>query len=725
MPLDKTGRENMDFFFAPRGIAVVGATSNRLKGGNAILRNLQLGYRGPIYPVNPRYTEIEGLPCYPAISAVPAPVDLAVIFVPAPLVPSAVEECAAKGISGVMIESGGFAETGTEGCKLQQKLARIVAGTGIRIWGPNCMGLVDVVYSHIFSFMDPQAQEKGFIPGSVSLVVQSGMLSAIFLIDLMSHATMGVSKVCSIGNKVDVNECDLLEYFLDDPDTRVIGLYLESFADGRRFLEICRRSGKPIVLLKGGRSRKGAEAAMSHTASLSANGRIVAGALAQAGVIEATDFKQMMDLCRSLALTSPPTGGKNRVAIMAFSGGAGIVSTDFVEEQGLAVADLSESTRNALKELFPSWMPVSNPIDLWPAMERHIGTGIDVYSRTLAIVLGDPGVDAVFLHIAIGNSRVRPNLSDLSPLIRSSGKPVIVWELGRRDEVFALQKEALALGIPLFSELFRAAECLRAALLERHRPEPIPESGSERPGLPVSLAGLLASSAPGPLDEHLSKEFLQACGVPTVPERIVSREEEVEEVAAMLGYPVVMKGLLPGGVHKTEMGLVQLGITDRSTARQAFAALMERMEGRGRILIQRQIPGGAELIMGLLRDPQFGPCVMFGLGGVTAELFDDAVFAVAPLTSRDALKLMTRIRGQKMLEGFRGSPPVDREKIARILITIGEIALAFPQIREIDINPLICGAEGPIAVDATIILESGSPTGNFGLCTTPENSIDP
>jgi acyl-CoA synthetase (NDP forming) len=438
----------MDFFFEPRGVSVIGATPNPLKGGNAILKNLQLGYRGPIYPVNPRYAEIEGLPCYPSISAVPARVDLAIIFVPAPLVPAAVEACVKKGVPGVMIESGGFAETGPEGAKLQRELTRIAARTGIRIWGPNCMGLVDVVHSHIFSFMDPQAQEQGFIPGSVSLAVQSGMLSAIFLIDLMSHATMGVSKVCSVGNKVDVNECDLLEYFLKDLDTRVIGFYLESFADGRRFLEICRRCGKPIVVLKGGRSRKGAEAAMSHTASLAGDRRIIAGALAQAGVIEARDFKQMMDLCRSLALTNPPAGGNNRVAILTFSGGAGIVATDFVEEQGLVVADLAESTRTALQELFPGWMPVSNPIDLWPAMERHIGTGVDVYSRALAVVLGDPGVDAVFLHIAIGNSRVRLNLSDLSPLIRASGKPVIVWQLGRRDEVFEFQKEALALGMP-------------------------------------------------------------------------------------------------------------------------------------------------------------------------------------------------------------------------------------------------------------------------------------
>jgi acetyltransferase len=696
----------MDFFFTPQGVAVVGATPNRMKGGNAILRNLLLGYRGSIFPVNPKYREMEGLTCYPSVSAIPGPVDLAIVFVPAPLVPAAVEDCVGKGVRGVMIESGGFAETGPEGERLQKILTDIVTRTGIRLWGPNCMGLVDVVHRHIFSFMDPRAQEQEeFIPGSVSLVVQSGMLSAIFLIDIMSNAVMGVSKACSLGNKVDVNECDILEYLMDDPDTEVIGLYLESFSDGRRFLDLCRRGEKPIVVLKGGRSRQGAEAALSHTASLAGNQRIIAGALAQVGVTEARDFKQMMDLCRSLAMTKQTRVGSGRVAVLTLSGGAGIVATDFIAEQGLTMASLSASTRTSLEEFFPKWMPVTNPVDLWPAMERQIGADVDAFSRSLEALLGDPEVDAVFLHVFISNPRSMVNMSELADQIRTAGKPVIAWIIGRRTDVYAFQKEALAHGIPVFTEISRAAECLGAALRERHRPEPIPESGTMQQDLPAALTNLLASAAPGPLDEHLSKELLRACGVPTVPERIVTGAEQVEATGATMGYPVVMKGLLPGGVHKTEMGLVRLDIPDGPAALRAFATLMERMEGRGRVLIQRQIPGKVELILGLLRDPQFGPCVMFGLGGVTAELFDDAVFAVAPLTHREALGLIGRIRGQKMLNGFRGTPPVDREEIARILVALGEIGLAFPRIREIDINPLICGAEGPIAVDATIILE--------------------
>ncbi|MBA4421713.1 MAG: CoA-binding protein [Syntrophus sp. (in: bacteria)] len=694
----------MEFFFNPQGIAVVGATPNPLKGGNAILKNVLFGYRGQIFPVNPKYTKIEGLTCYPSVSAIPGPVDLAIVFVPAPLVPAAVEDCVGKGVRGVIIESGGFAEAGPEGERLQKTLTDIAARTGIRLWGPNCMGLVDCVHRHIFSFMDPRAQEREeFIPGTVSLVVQSGMLSAIFLIDIMSNATMGVSKVCSVGNKVDINECDILEYFLYDPDTEVIGLYLESFSDGRRFLDLCRRSGKPIVVLKGGRSRAGAEAALSHTASLAGNQRIIAGALAQAGVSEARDFKQMMDLCRSFAVIKPAPGGQSRVAVLTLSGGAGIVATDFMAEHGLTMANLSASTRNTLEKLFPKWMPVTNPVDLWPAMERQIAADVDVYSLSLEALLSDPEVDAVFLHVFISNPRSRLNMSELAARIHAAGKPIIIWIIGRRDDAYAFQKEALAHGIPVFTDISRAAECLAAVLGERYRPAPMIADKKDHRTMPNPLQELL-NSASGPLDEHLSKEVLRAGGIPTVQEEIAVDAAHAEAVAAALGYPVVMKGLLPGGIHKTELGLVCMGIHDDWAARVTFASLMGKMEGRGRVLIQKQHPGRVELILGLLRDPQFGPCVMFGLGGVMAELIEDSVFAVAPLTHEEALKLIGRVRSSKVLDGFRGAPPVNREEIVRILIALGEIGLCQPRIREIDINPLIIGEEGAAAVDATIVL---------------------
>ena len=266
------------FFFNPQSIAVVGATPKVFKGGYAILRNLLSSFKGRIYPINPQYEDIEGLRCFPSIAAIDDPIDLAILFIAAPMVPDTLEQCAGKGVRGILIESGGFAETDEKGRNLQQGISEFVARTGIRVWGPNCMGLVDGIRGHIFSFTDPKVLPTCLLPGPVSLIVQSGMLSAGFVVDILTHGITGFSKVCSIGNKADIDESDVLSYLLEDPDTRCVGLYLESFVDGRRFMDLCRNSDKPVIVLKGGKSRKGAQAAISHTASLAGNYRVASGA---------------------------------------------------------------------------------------------------------------------------------------------------------------------------------------------------------------------------------------------------------------------------------------------------------------------------------------------------------------------------------------------------------------------------------------------------------------
>jgi len=697
----------MDFFFNPKTIAVVGATPNPFKGGCSIVKNLIAGYQGRIYPINPRYDTIEGLPAFPSVSAIDDPVDLAIVFVPAHATPQAIEDCICKGVSGVMIESGGFAETGPDGRRLQQRVLDIARAAGVRLWGPNCMGLVDAVHSRVFSFMDPRALQAGLVPGNVSLVVQSGMLSAGFLVDIMTHGIMGISKVCSVGNKMDVDECDLVPWLQDDPDTAVIGLYLETIVRGRRFADICRGSAKPIVVLKGGKSFKGAQAAMSHTASLAGNRRIVSGVLAQTGVIEASDFKQMMDLCRSLAMVQDKSSGsKGGVAVLTFSGGAGIVSSDFLEEMGLTVADFADDTKKSLQAVFPEWMPVANPVDLWPAMEKNAETGVDIYGEAMKAVLADPAVDAVLLHVFVGNFRIRINLPDLARQSRAAGKPVFIWLLGRRDEAYAFQMAAREHGIPVFQELYRAVECLRTVM---NRKEPLPtvitaEETGKPSSLPPDIKRVL-DNASGPLNEFMSKQILKTCDIPTVDEAIAADVDECRQAAARIGYPVVMKGLQEGVVHKTELGLVYLDIRNKSTATRTFKTLTRKMGGRGRVLIQKHVRGDVELILGLLRDPQFGPCVMIGLGGIMAEVTQDAVFAMAPLSLQEALDLIDRIRGRKLLDGFRGSPPVNRDELARIITALGNVGLAHPRIQEIDVNPLIVSAAGSVAVDATIIVK--------------------
>jgi len=393
----------MDFFFEPKGIAVVGATPEPYQGGQYLVTNLTLGYQGPVYPVNPKYNEVLGLKCFQKVSDIEGPLDLALIFVPAPAVPQVLEDCVKKGLRGAIVESSGFAEVGPEGKSLQNQCLEIARNGGLRIWGPNCMGLIDWSRRHVFSFITPEVWKAAVNPGHVSLIVQSGLLSAGFITTLMGNKTIGLAKVCSIGNKSDVEETELLEYLLKDPDTKVIALYLESFVKGRRFFELATSSDKPIVVLKGGKSPLGAEASVSHTASLAGNYALIDGILKQAGVHQADDFFEMVDIARTLErdfhLQSPPDQ-KPRIAILSYSGASGIVTADHMEKHGLTLARLSPQTLKRLEELAPYWMPVKNPVDYWPAMEKHGPS--KSYIHALKALHDDPEVDGLIVHVFAG-----------------------------------------------------------------------------------------------------------------------------------------------------------------------------------------------------------------------------------------------------------------------------------------------------------------------------------
>ena len=502
-----------------------------------------------------------------------------------------------------------------------------------------------------------------------------------------------------------MNECDILEYLIKDPDTGVIGLYLESIPDGQKFIDLCRRAEKPIVVLRGGKSQKGAEAALSHTASLAGNGAVISGALAQVGVVEAHDFKQMMDLCRTLAdYPEIPLHKNNRIAILTMSGAAGIVSSDFIEEHGLAIADLSTGTLEALKEIYPGWMPVSNPVDLWPAVELHGSE--KAYTKAFEAVCADPGVDAVLFHGFVGGDAFRPDISVLVEMAGQAKKPIFGWVMGNRTETHKMQLQAKKLGLPVFGELYRSVECMAAVLSRRKLPDDRPNR-IILPATSVAEKNLhyLLLDASGTLDEYHSKQILALCNFPVVQEKIVSSALEAQEIAGEFGFPVVLKGLLPGAVHKTELGLVRTGIVSVEQIASVLIELQKAMSGNGTLLIQKQIQGYPELIAGLIRDPQFGPCVMCGFGGILAEVMADSVFASAPLSHAEALGLIGRLKTQKLLNGFRGFAAVERDALADLLVRIGELGFTYPQIKEIDLNPLIVSDGKPIAVDATIIID--------------------
>lgn len=687
----------METFFNPRSVAVVGANPNNL--GGSVVKNLLAGFDGGIYPVNPNYKELEGIPCYPALTEISDPVDLAIVLVPGRIVPAVLEACAQKGVRRVIIESAGFAETGEQGIALQKECEAIAARAGIRLWGPNCMGLVDVRRQYFFSFMNPEVREE-LLAGNISLIVQSGMMSAIFLAEL-GRRGIGVAKACSIGNRADVDECDVIEYLLKDPDTGVIALYLESIPRGRRFAELARRSEKPLVLLKGGESRAGARAAVSHTYSLSGDSRLLNSVVDLSGVVRASSMFQMMDMAYALA-SIPHIHPACRAAILTLSGGAGILACDALEKSGVVIAELSGQTRRAAAEIFPPWMPVSNPVDLFPAVSLK-GRKV-AFQGALAALMGDPGIDVLVIHFVAGLDNASPDLFELRRQADENGKIVVFWLMGRRQGSIAFRQEAAKAGILVYDDVTRLAECLSAAArFSAHREEKRRAGGET--GLPEIRPAdkPLAAAGAASWDEYDSKRFLADFEIPVVEEKLVADAAAAWRWAEQTGLPVVLKALVPKKGHKTDYGLVKLSLSDRPSIEAAFADLQQKAGEHGRILVQRQVPVDYELIAGFLRDASFGPCVMFGLGGILAELEPDVVFDLAPIDEDRALKLIGSIRNRRLLQGFRGRAPLDEAAMARILVSLGRAGTAHPEISQVDINPLAVSGGRPVAVDAGVV----------------------
>ena len=448
----------LDCFFNPKSVAVIGASNNTDKGGYHIIKNITAGFRGKIYPVNKSYSEILGLPCYPDLASIPGNIDLAIYFIPAKELPETVNECAKKGVKGIIIESGGFNEAGAEGERLQKLALENAAKAGIRLWGPNCMGFIDAHRTHVFSFIYSGIWTDVLKAGNVGLIVQSGMLSAGFLLHALQEGIMGVSKVCSIGNKCDIDESDILEYMINDNETEVIACYLESLVDGRRFINLAKKTKKPVIVLMGGRSKEGAKAAQSHTASLSGNYRVTSGAFRQAGIIEVFDPAELTDMARAFSkkmLCHPQKG----TAILTFSGGAGTVTTDLMEDCGLPLASLSDKTLASIAELFPPWNKPDHPLDLWIAIERN---GYEeVFKRSFDAVMNDPAVDSILFH-SYATPLIEPEFfEELAALVKQHEKPIIFSVVGRKDFCDNLKYLAETAGIPAYRELGRCVTVLK------------------------------------------------------------------------------------------------------------------------------------------------------------------------------------------------------------------------------------------------------------------------
>ncbi|MEJ7612171.1 MAG: acetate--CoA ligase alpha subunit [Candidatus Fervidibacter sacchari] len=694
----------------PQSVAVIGASRQPGTVGYAVLSNLLMGqYTGIVYPVNPKAKAICGVRTYPSVLEIPDPVDLAVIIVRAPLVPQVLEECGQKGVKGAIVISAGFKETGPEGAKLEAQVKEIAHHYGIALVGPNCLGVIntDPNYRLNASF----AKEMP-LPGNIAFISQSGALCTAVL-DYAKGQGIGFSKVVSLGNKADVNENDFLAYLWQDPQTQVILLYIEELSDGRRFLQLAREitgegdNRKPILALKAGRTPAGARAVASHTGSLAGSDEVYEALFAQAGVLRADTVEDLFEY--AIAFANQPLPNGRRTVIITNAGGPGIMATDACVRYGLELAQLNEKTLEQLRQKLPPHASLLNPIDLIGDAQH------DRYEAALDAVLDDPNVDAV---IVLLTPQAMTDIENIANVIvqksKQRVKPILACFMGLVD-ISAGVNILKENGVPCYSFPEDAVRAL-AAMVKYVDWVRRPRTGFKMFPVDTERARNLLSKAPvsehGFIPEEVAFQVLEAYGFPVLPWGVVKTPEEAVSVARQIGYPVVLKVLSPDIVHKFDVGGVQLNLNSDSDVKQAFEKIINsvkqhlpeaRIEG---VIVQAMAKKGREVILGLKRDPQFGPILMFGLGGIYVEVLRDVTFRFAPVRELGAYRMVRDIRTYKLLEGVRGEPPADIDKIVECIERLSQLAIEQDLIEELDINPLIVypQGEGAVVVDVRIMV---------------------
>jgi acyl-CoA synthetase (NDP forming)/GNAT superfamily N-acetyltransferase len=689
----------------PRSIAVVGAGRRPGSVGHQVVRSLLAGdFSGTVYPVNPAARAVCGVPAFPALGSVPEPVDLAVVAVPAPAVPGVIDEAASAGVRAVTIITAGFGETGRSGAEVEKRLLSVARRHGMRIVGPNCLGVANtdpgIRMNATFAALDP-------LPGRLALVSQSGAVG-VLLGEQTRAAGLGLSAFVSVGNKLDVSPNDLLCFFEDDERTSVIALYLESLGNPRKFARIARRVGaaKPIVALKAGRTSAGARGARSHTAAAATPEVIVAALLRSAGVIKVDRLEELLDVSAILLAAPLPAG--RRVALVGNSGGPLILAADACEGGGLAVPELSEATQRALGGVLAAAAAAANPVDL-----TADGTAA-MLEQALEIVLADEAIDAavtiVVETLAISTAAARQTIARAA---HRSGKPVIVCSV----EPGAPPASSAAVQLAEIPSPERAAAALGHVCgyaQWRRRPLPPaeePEELSDQPVIAGIVAAKLASSpAGGWLELDQAARLLEACGLPVLPTRGARTAAEAAAAAEDVGFPVVLKARSGDVVHKSDVGGVALGLADCEAVRAAYQAMHARLGAQmGGAVIQPMAPPGVEAIVGLAADPEFGPVVMVGLGGVLTDLLQDRAFAVPPLEPGAADALVASLRAAPLLDGYRGAPKADRQALVAAVEQVARIAEEVPELAELDLNPILVGPDGALAVDCKARLAARPP----------------
>ena len=696
--------------FHPRSVAVVGASRDPDSVGHRILLGLlSAGLRGTVYPVNPKADQVASVRAWPSVGAIDAPLDLAVVAVPADAVPDVVEECAEAGVQGLVVVSAGFAEVGGEGKERQRALLERVRRHGMRMVGPNCLGLIHT---------DPDVRlNASFAPrmpphGRIALCSQSGALG-VAIIALARRLELGLSSFVSVGNKADVAADDLLEYWEEDPGTGILLFYLESFARPRRFGRLARRVGrsKPIIVVKSGRSEAGGRAAGSHTAALAASDTAVDALFRQTGVLRAESLEEMFGAARALADQPLPRG--RSFAIVTNSGGPAILCADALEAAGIDVTGLSDETRERLGEFLPDAAATGNPVDMIASADP--GT----YRRTVETVLAAEEVDGlVVIYTPVGIFDTDEVAREVARGVRAAreagggGKPVYASIVGGDEQRYTLVDDRErtsgsaddsgsrgALRIPVYpfpEEIGRVAgTAVRYAEWRQSDPAAFPEFEDQRLDEARAVCRrALEERGGGWLSVAEARRVLELAGLEVAPGGVGSTPDEAVEIAERVGYPVAAKLASIEISHKTDLGAVKLGLEDGPAVRDAFRRIRAILEERERtdamegVLIQPMLEGTAEVMAGMSQDPVFGPVLAFGLGGIHVEVLRDVAFRVAPLTDRDAAEMVREIRGYRLLEGYRGHPPADVEALEEALLRLSLLVASVEELRELDLNPV-------------------------------------
>jgi acetyltransferase len=679
-------------FTEPRGVAVVGASTSPGKLGYQVLQNvIQYGYEGAIYPINPTAPDILGRKAYPSVLECPDPVDLAVILVPNKAVPGVMEQCGQRGLKGAVIITAGFREVGPQGKALEQQVVEIARRYGMRIVGPNVLGIIDTVCKLNASFAAGMPRR-----GRIAFMSQSGALCTSIL-DLALGQGIGFSRFYSIGNKADINELDLVKAWAEDPETRAIMGYLEGITRGPEFIraasEVTR--SKPIIAIKSGTTSAGSKAVSSHTGTLAGSEAAYDAAFKQCGIIRANSVQDLFDFAQAFA--RQPLLQGDAIAIITNAGGPGIMASDAVERAGLRLAALSQETKQKLQPQLPPAASVANPIDV-------LGDALaDRYALAIEAALTDPAVNALLLVLTPQTMTQVPETAEaLGKLSKVYGKPVFGALMG--DQAIRKGVEVLrSYDVPNYQVPERAVAAIAA--LWRYR------NWLNTPRLNVEpltvdqekvrqLFARVRAESRVTIGDAEAREVLEAYGVPLPKAGLAATADEAVTLAETIGYPVVMKIASPDILHKSDIGGIKLNITSASEVRDAFDLLTYR--GRRYMpdatiwgcQVQQMVKGGREVIIGVNRDPQFGPLIMFGLGGIYVEALKDVTFRVAPIDRRNATEMLGEIRAYRLLRGVRGEKPSDQAAIVDTLLRISQLVSDFPEIVELDINPLMVFEQG-------------------------------